>query len=149
MDNQIEQMRGVLITVPGGKLLLPNTTVSEIITFASPEAVSDKPDWYMGAIRWKGYRLPLVSFSGMVGWHRAEAAAGSKVAILKALSGDGKLPYFALLTQGFPRLVNISSDQLIDDPEHGSEFYYSAYLDNDAVTIPNLEIVERQIRENL
>ena len=149
MESQVEQLRAVLIALPGGKLMLPNTTVSEIVTYAAPEAVEDKPDWYLGAIRWKGYRLPLVSFSAMAGWEPRESVAGAKVAILKGLSGEARLPYFALLTQGFPRLVNIGSDQLIDDPEHASEFYGSAYLDNDAVAVPNLEAVERLIRDNL
>jgi len=149
MENLQEQMRGVLISVAGGKLLLPNTTVSEIITYAAPESVSEKPAWYLGAIRWKGYRLPLVSVSGLVGWTQPNSVAGAKVAILKALSGEAKLPYFAVITQGFPRLVNITSEQLIDDPEHANEYYYSAYLDNDAVSVPNLEAIERQIIEQL
>ncbi len=59
------------------------------------------------------------------------------------------MPYFALITQGFPRLVNISSERLVDDLEHASEYYYSAYLDNDAVSVPNLEAIERQIIEQL
>lgn len=145
MDNQTEQMRGILITVPGGKLLLPNATVSEIITFASPEIVEKKPDWYLGALRWKGYRLPLISFSTMAGWSLGENHSGSKVAILKGLSGDSKLPYYALLTLGFPRLVNINSEHLIDDPEHTNALFYTAYLDNDAVTVPNLDAFEQQI----
>jgi len=149
MDNKTEQMRGILITVPGGKLLLPNATVSEIITFAAPESVENKPEWYLGALRWKGYRLPLISFSNMVGWSQGESHSGSKVAILKGLSGDRKLPYFAMLTQGFPRLVNINSEHLIDDPEHTNALFYTAYLDNDAVTVPNLEAFEQQILEQL
>ena len=149
MDSQSEQMRGILITVPGGKLLLPNATVSEIITFAAPESVEDKPDWYLGALRWKGYRLPLVSFSAMAGWSSGESHSGSKVAVLKGLSGDAKLPYYAVLTQGFPRLVNISSEHLIDDPEHTNALFFTAYLDNDAVTVPNLETFEQHIRDQL
>lgn len=149
MDNQAEQLRGILIAVPGGKLLLPNAAVSEIITFAAPEGVEDKPAWYLGALRWKGYRLPLISFSAMVGWTQGENHSGSKVAILKGLSGDSKLPYFALLTQGFPRLVNISSEHLIDDPEHSNALFFTAYLDNDAVTVPNLDAFEQQIRQQL
>ena len=149
MESQVEQLRAVLIALPGGKLMLPNTTVSEIVTYAAPEAVDGKPNWYLGAIRWKGYRLPLVSFSAMAGWDPRESVAGAKVAILKGLSGETRLPYFALLTQGFPRLVNIASDQLIDDPEHTSVFFSSAYLDNDAVAVPNLEAVERLILERL
>lgn len=149
METQVEQMRTVLMALPGGKLMLPNTTVSEIITYAAPEAVEGKPEWFLGVIRWKGYRLPLISFSAMAGWSPRESVAGAKIAVLKGLSGETKLPYFAILTSGFPRLVNIASDHLIDDPEHASTYYYSAYLDGDAVSIPNLETVEATIRDAL
>ena len=148
MENQSQQMRGVLISLQGGKILLPNTTVSEIITFITPEAVENKPDWYIGAMRWKGYRLPLVSYSLMIG-EKLEPVSGAKVAILKALSGDIKMPYYAVMTQGFPRLVNIASDQLLDDTEHASEYFYSAYLNEDVVRVPKLERVEEKIREYL
>jgi chemosensory pili system protein ChpC len=149
MEKQIEQMRGVLITMQGGKLLLPNTAVSEIISYLPPETVEDKPSWFLGAIRWKGYRLPLIAFSKMAQWNEQTTTAGSKVAIVKALSGHERLPYFAFLTAGFPRLVNISSDQLIDDPEHESEYYYSANLDSDTISIPNLEKIEQLILEHI
>jgi chemosensory pili system protein ChpC len=148
MESHLEQMRGVLITLQGGKLLLPNTTVSEIISYIAPESVSDKPDWYLGAIRWKGYRLPLVSLSAVLGWTGIESSGGAKISILKALSGESKMPYYAILTQGFPRLVNVASDQLLDDPEHNSALYYSAYLNDEAVSVPDLEKVENLIREH-
>lgn len=148
MDNQTQQIRGVLISVPDGKILLPNTTVCEIITFTTPEPVENKPDWYIGAMRWKGYRLPLVSYSLIAGLNK-ESLTGAKVAILKALSGDVKMPYYAILTQGFPRLVNIESNQILDDKENSAEMYYSAYLDNDSITVPKLDRIEEVIREHL
>ena len=149
METQVEQMRAVLMALPRGKLMLPNTTVSEIMTYAAPEAVEGKPEWFLGLIHWKGYRLPLVSFSAMAGWTPRESVADAKIAVLKALSGEKRLPYFAILTSGFPRLVNIASDHLIDDPEHANEYYYSAYLDDDGVSIPNLETIEATIRDAL
>ena len=146
-SNTLEQMRGVLITLQGGKVLLPNTTVSEIISYIAPETVNGKPDWYLGAIRWKGYRLPLVSLSGLIGWQGNASPTGAKISILKALSGESKMPYYAILTQGFPRLVNIASNQLLDDAEHDSTLYYSAYLNDEAVSVPDLEQVEKLINE--
>ena len=146
MESHSEQMRGVLISLQGGKILLPNTTVSEIISYIPPETVSDKPEWYLGAIRWKGYRLPLISPATMFKWQSADAIKGAKIAILKALTGESKMPYFAIVTQGFPRLVNISADVLLDDAENNSELYYSAYLNDEAVSVPNLENIEQLIR---
>jgi chemosensory pili system protein ChpC len=34
------------------------------------------------------------------------------VVVLKALGGNPRLPYFAILSQGFPRLVTVSNEGL-------------------------------------
>jgi chemosensory pili system protein ChpC len=148
METQTEQMRGVLITLQGGKVLLPNTTVSEIISYVAPETVKDKPEWYLGAIRWKGYRLPLVSLSALMGWPGSASSGTAKISILKALSGETKMPYYAILTLGFPRLVNVAADQLLDDNEHNSEYSHSAFLNDESVSVPDLDNVEKLIREH-
>ena len=40
---QTREIRGVLITVSGGRLLLPNASVSEVITMSTPEPVENAP----------------------------------------------------------------------------------------------------------
>ena len=59
-----------------------------------------------------------------------------------------RYPYAGEEAQGFPRLVNITSEQLLDDNEHNSEYCYSAFLNDEAVTVPDLERVETLIREH-
>ncbi|HQY49033.1 MAG TPA: chemotaxis protein CheW, partial [Thermomonas sp.] len=54
-------IRGVLIQVAQARLLLPNATIAEVLSFAPPEPVADAPDWLLGRIRWRGWQLPLVS----------------------------------------------------------------------------------------
>ena len=39
MNEVVENIRGVLIPVSGGKVLLPNATVSEVITYSEPDAI--------------------------------------------------------------------------------------------------------------
>ena len=79
-----------------------------MITFSDPEPVENAPAWMLGQIRWRGWRLPLLSFSRFAGWSDEEGQIGAKVVVLKALGGNPKLPYFAVLSQGFPRLVTVS-----------------------------------------
>ena len=106
-------IRGVMISVSQGRLLLPNASVAEVITFSDPEPVENAPEWVLGQIRWRGWRLPLLSFSRFAQWTEdEEASTGAKVVVLKALGGNPKLPYFALLSQGFPRLVTVSAAAL-------------------------------------
>lgn len=148
-----QEIRGVLIQVEGARLLLPNAAISEVLSFAPPEAVPGAPDWLLGRIRWRGWQLPLVSFSRLTGVAEEQGGLGNKVIVLKALGGDPRAPYFALLTQGFPRLVTVSRDRLATDADAQSGLpeavSASVSLNDDAAWIPDLAQVEASIGEAL
>ncbi len=145
-------IRGVLITVNQGRLLLPNASVAEVITFSDPEPVENAPAWMLGQIRWRGWRLPLLSFSRFAGWSEEEGQVGAKVVVLKALGGNPKLPYFAVLSQGFPRLVTVSSAALaeshsIKDLPIG--IHSLVTLNGDPAAVPDLMSLELLIDKAL
>lgn len=147
-------IRGVLIQIEGGRLLLPNATVSEVLSYAEPEPVDGAPDWILGRIRWRGWQLPLVAWARLTGTAPDEAGGlGSKVAVLKALHGNPRLPYFALLTQGFPRLVTVSRSALIAESADGETLpeaaLASVLLNEDRALVPNLDAIASQIETAL
>jgi chemosensory pili system protein ChpC len=140
-------IRGVLIQIAGSRLLLPNATIAEVLSFADPEPIENAPDWLLGRIRWRGWQLPLVAFSRLSGIAEEKGGLGSKVVVLKALGGNPKAPFFAVLTQGFPRLVTVSRDALV--AEDGSDLppgvRARVVLNEDAALVPDLEQVEQLI----
>ena len=146
-------IRGVLIQVAGGRLLLPNATIAEVLSYADPEPVANTPDWLLGRIRWRGWQLPLIAFSRLSGIAEEKGGLGSKVIVLKALGGDAKTPYFALLTQGFPRLVTVSEDTVVadggDDDLLPAGVQARVMLNEDNALLPDLERVEAMIGEAL
>ena len=148
-----QDIRAVLIQTEASRLLLPNATSSEVLSYAEPEPMADAPDWLLGQIRWRGWRLPLVSFARIAGTHSEGAAIGTKVIVIKALGGDPKLPYFALVAQGFPRLVTISRDNMIVDSEHREVMPDGIRLrvmfNDDVALVPDLDAAERMIVEVL
>lgn len=145
-------IRGVLITVTNGRLLLPNASVAEVITYSEPEAVENAPDWLLGRVRWRGWRLPLLSFSRLAGWSKEDGHLGAKVAVLKALGGNGKLPFFAVLSQGFPRLVTVSTSALVeshDIKELPLGVHSRVTLNDDPAAVPDLLSIELLIQKAL
>lgn len=146
-------IRGVLIQVEGGRLLLPNATVSEVLSYAAPEPVEGAPDWILGRIRWRGWQLPLVAWARLAGTAPDEAGGlGSKVAVLKALHGNPRLPYFALLTQGFPRLVTVSRTALVADGGDGDlpdAALASVLLNEDRALVPDMDAIAGRIDDAL
>ncbi|MGO1071261.1 chemotaxis protein CheW [Lysobacter sp. CA199] len=146
-------IRGVLIQVGGARLLLPNATIAEVLSYAPPAPISGVPRWLLGEIRWRGWTLPLVAFGELSGLAREPGGLGSKVVVLKALSAASRLPYFALLTQGFPRLVTVAADSLSRDGREGDVLPHGVQarvkLNDDAALLPDLEAVEAMIGEAL
>jgi chemosensory pili system protein ChpC len=144
-------IRGVLITVPQGRLLLPNASVAEVITFSDPERIDGAPGWMLGNIRWRGWRLPLLSFSRLAGWSDEAGQIGAKVVVLKALGGNPKLPYFAVLSQGFPRLVTVSRTALAEQGagDEALGIHSRVLLNDDAAVVPDLAAIEQHITDAL
>ena len=141
-------IRGVLIAVTGARLLLPNATIAEVLSFAPPAPIEGAPDWLLGRMRWRGWQLPLIAFSRLAGIAAEQGGLGSKVVVLKALgAGEAKSPYFAMLTQGFPRLVTVSHDRLLHEPDQElpEGVHARVWLNEDEAYIPNLEAIEAMI----
>lgn len=151
MSTPQRDIRGVLISVGQGRLLLPNASVAEVITFSDPEPVDNAPAWMLGQIRWRGWRLPLLSFSRFAGWSQEEGQIGAKVVVLKALGGNPKLPYFAVLSQGFPRLVTVAQSALSETARDNlpAGIHSMVMLNDDAAAVPDLLGLERLIDEAL
>ncbi len=144
-------IRGLMIQVTNGRVLLPNATVSEVITYVDPEPVENSPEWLLGRIRWRGWRLPVISFSQMAGWAKKEGSLNAKVAVLKALGGNPRLPYMAILSQGFPRLTAVSPELLVPgaDVDFAPGVQMNVIVRDDEVAIPDLIGMENMLAEAL
>lgn len=112
MARMAVDIRSVLIPLTGKRVLLPNATVAEVITYSTPELVEGTPDWVMGRVVWRGWWVPVFSLPMLGGWAARETEAGAKIAVLKALGGNPDMPFMAMVTQGFPRLVTVTADSL-------------------------------------
>ncbi|QOW24100.1 chemotaxis protein CheW [Lysobacter sp. H23M47] len=151
-DGSDQDIRGVLIQVAGARLLLPNATVAEVMSFAQPETVPGAPGWLLGLTRWRGWQVPLIGFSQLAGLADEQGSLSSKVLVLKALGGDPKAPYFAILSQGFPRLVTVSRAALgvnEDTEELPSMVLAAVRLNEDDAYVPDLVEIENLIIDTL
>lgn len=146
------EIRGVMIPVTGGRILLPNATVAEVITYTVPDAIPGAPPWLLGRLGWRGWRLPLFSFAILAGHTTEESTRNARVTVLKSLSGSAKMPFLAMLAQGFPRLTTITSELLIttgDNSELGTGVHSEVLVHDDHAVIPDLGMIEDLVERAL
>jgi chemosensory pili system protein ChpC len=96
--------------------------------------------------------LPVLAFSALAGAAAGESTENARVAILKALSGHARLPYFGVLTQGFPRLTLIAEDLLLPDEHAGAlpvGVREQVLVHDEPAWIPDLAAVENRLVEAL
>jgi chemosensory pili system protein ChpC len=151
-DSIPREIRGVMIPVTGGRLLLPNATIAEVVSYVAPEQIANAPDWLLGRLTWRGWHLPLFSFAILSGTAVQENVSNAKVAILKGLSGNAKLPFVALLAQGFPRLTTIMQDTLISaggENDRAQGIRAHVLVRSDHAIIPDLNRIENLVVQAL
>jgi chemosensory pili system protein ChpC len=146
------EIRGLMIPVTNGRVLLPNASVAEVITLSVPDKIPNAPEWLMGRVNWRGWRLPLFSFSLLAGMALDEGSRGTRVTVLKALGGHPKMPFIAMLAQGFPRLTTISPESLVPSNESiptRPGVLMNVLVRDDQAVIPDLGQIEQLIFDSL
>lgn len=151
-DSMPREIRCVLVPIGDLRMLLPNATIAEVITQSTPEPVDGAPRWLLGRIAWRGWSVPLVSFTHLAGSAEGDSESMVRVAVLKALGGDPKLPFIAVQTQGFPRLTTLNSELVI--PTHDGKdlppgVRAHVLVRDDVAVIPDLEWIEANLLELL
>ena len=105
----------------------------------------------IGTVPWNGKVVPLVSFEGACGQMIPPASGRTRIVILHALGTRVEGGNFALISQGFPQLVRVSSDVVRPDnsrvfPER-TPIICQIRMVNETPLVPDLERLEEMIAE--
>lgn len=143
-----ELISSFYLPVTDGKLLLPNVSVAEVLDYQQPEPSAEAaPEYILGTIRWRGLSLPVISFE-RANQSEMKAGAGARIAVINTVnSSNDELPFFALVTQGIPRLVKITEAAIEAlDSDLGPAQSALVRVDGEAACIPNIDYLEQLIK---
>src|SRR5213076_47213 len=115
MAERVNEIYSLLVPLTAARLIIPRACVAEVIGFQTPSEMTGAPPWYIGTVPWNGKAVPLVSFEGACGQMIPPASGRTRIAILHALGTRVEGGNFALISQGFPQLVRVSSDVVRPD----------------------------------
>ena len=144
-----------VLSLNGERIILPNTAVAEIIPYVMADSLSENmkkaaPAWLLGMIAWRGISVPLLSMETMLGSEYEQPDKRSSIAVINAIGDTAGVPFFAIVTQGIPRLLQVTGDTLNLIEESGDSHKAAAchvVLEGDVAIIPDMDAVEAMLKQ--
>lgn len=111
----VTDIPGMLLPVGDKQLLLPGVSVAEIVNYSYPDRPDDAPAWFYGNIIWRKLSVPVVSFELLDGQDATRSASSRRIAVLNNTGVHADLPFIAIIIQGIPRLVRITTKDITEE----------------------------------
>lgn len=137
----------MLIPLRSRRLLLPSSTVAEVIGYRDPDPVDYRLRWVQGRVNWQQRDIPVVDFERFMGLPDAAPGIRQRIVVCYALDAASGWPLFGLVAQGIPRLLRVSSETI--DSARGGRHGESAVrmtlsIGGDDVIVPDLDYLHTQ-----
>lgn len=147
------QLSTLLLPVSGKQLILPNVTVAEVVHYSEPEKFEDDdfPDWLLGFTTWREQQVPVMSFELFNESPIAPDSANLRLAIINGAKSTGMMPFYAIITEGAPRLLRVDQDEIksLPDAELSNGDLMAVSCAGEDAVIPNLELLEDRLLEHM
>ena len=142
--NATNKLRCILLPTADYKLILPHSSVEEILPFAVIDEKKDSSNYILGILNWRRYKLPLISMEVLNNQSRPEIKRRTRAAVVQFVSADGEVKYFSIILSGMPKMIVLSSADLIDlDEEKGPACTINKVSINDGIFyIPDMSAIE-------
>ena len=142
-------IRTQIIPLTDMNLVLPNTSIAEIIGYNKPSPVKKSPEWFLGIMSWRGLTIPIVSFEKANEVRFAKQSKSTRIAVLNGISGYAELTFYGVVVQGIPRLASLdeASIQEITDPEVNLPLALAqAEIAEQNAVIPDQKLIEKMLK---
>lgn len=149
MSDVMEIISSFYLPICTGKLLLPNVSVAEVVEYQTPEK-EEGPEFYLGKVRWRGLQVPLISFE-LANDQAFSMSDTSRIAVINTVGETANhLPFFAIVTQGIPRLVKITEESIEEAAEKPGPVEASRVrVDGEEASIPDIPHIESLIQPHV
>ncbi len=150
--NENDVLPCLLIPVQGGRLILPNVTVAELIAYQEPVPSKSKADWVLGKMEWRGTMIPVVSYEKFCDQKKGIQGQDLRIAVVNAPNGDnGALRFFGVVVQGIPSLIKLEEAAIKENLNTtlvvGQKL--SVTLETGHAIVPDLDAIEAALLDEI
>lgn len=142
--NSNTKLRCILLPTTDFKLILPHSSVEEILPFAVIEEKKDSSHYIMGTLNWRRYKLPLISMEALNNKPRPEIRRRTRAAVVQFVSAEGEVKFFSMILSGMPKMVVLSSADIVDmdDESRPACTLKKVSVNDEQFYIPDISAIE-------
>lgn len=148
MQDVAGEVRSLLVPLDGEFLLVPNSAVAEILTYRETSPVPDAPDWFVGMLSWRSQLIPVIAYEAITGGEAPAVSPRTRIAVFNVVGANpAYLRFYAIVTQGFPSLINIDNSSLAPVSQDGERagVLSKVLVAGRPATIPDLDYLEARL----
>ncbi|PCJ32413.1 MAG: hypothetical protein COA90_03180 [Gammaproteobacteria bacterium] len=148
-ENTTDFIPCMLVPLKDHYLLLPNSTIAEVIPMPRVSEVSDKAEFWVGLCKWHDLQVPVIDLESLVSNSKSDSEQAHKLCVLYGINDSVAMNVYALPCYGVPQLIHINESALtLAADEEESEFlHYQIKIGNKVAYIPNLDKIEASIEQ--
>ena len=150
MDGVQDKVRSLWVPLREMNLLLPNIAVAEIGSYRVPEAQADMPEWFLGMVKWREQRIPVISLEAVCGLSVPSNPVFSRLMIVNSVCPDSAIKHYAVVTAGLPGLIQFGDDTADEVVEYDDDALQCIVrIGQEEAVIPDLEYLQNLLEQQL
>lgn len=140
----------MLIPLSQHYLLLPNSSISEVIPKTGVRAEANTESW-LDMIEWQQQRIPVVHLEHLLNDEPATLSSTNKLCIINGISSETGISSYAIPCSGSPQLITLNQAalHLTHDDNNSPYLHCQIKISNKVALIPNLDALEQAIKLEL
>jgi chemosensory pili system protein ChpC len=149
-DDAEDRIRSLWVPLREMNLLLPNMAVAEIGSYRTPEEVPGAPDWFLGMVRWRTLRIPVISLESLCGLTIPTNPVFSRLMIVNSVRPGSRVEYFGIVTAGLPGLMQFgyeTASRVEALPQQGLQCVVQ--VGSELAVIPDLDGLQAMLEQCL
>ena len=142
---QEEEIPCMLLPLVGITLLVPNVSVAEMAPIQPLSRQDHHPTWMLGFYDWRERQVPVLSYEVLSGQEKPRPNPRGRIAVLNNTGVSDTLPFIAITTEGIPRMVRVSSEDIIENDEKEKKAYdlMTVVVGMENLVVPNITALEK------
>lgn len=154
MTAKLDYVHCMLIPLRQHYLLLPNTTIAEVIPLPK-NIISTQPEqqsFIVGQCHWRDGILPVIDLENLINEPAdADSRAANKLCIVNSINDNAAVEHYALPCCGAPQLITLNEAAFEASANNDVQnwLHCQIKIGNKTALIPNLDDIESHLQNQL